>query len=418
MLDSAPLSPPRRAAFVFIFVTVVLDMLALGMIVPVLPKLVLAFVQGDAVTGARMYGLFGTAWALMQFLFAPVLGALSDRFGRRPVVLLSNFGLGLDYLLMANATSLGWLFVGRVVSGITSASVSTAGAYIADVTPAERRAGAFGLLGAAFGIGFVLGPAVGGLLGSVNPRLPFWVAAGLSLVNAGYGSFVLPESLPLERRSAFSWRRANPIGALRRLRSHPELFGLSVVMFLSGVAHEALPSTFVLYATYRYGWDERTVGLTLALVGVCSALVQAGLVRSFVARFGEKRALVLGLVCGMFGFAVFGFAPTGTLFDAGIPLMAFWGLSGPAAQGLMTRRVEPSAQGQLQGATSSVRGIAGLIGPGLFTFTFASFIAGHGKSSIPGAPFLLAALLLGAALLLAAVVASARPLPVAHERDA
>jgi DHA1 family tetracycline resistance protein-like MFS transporter len=307
---------------------------------------------------------------------------------------------------MANAASLGWLFVGRVVSGITSASVSTAGAYIADVTPVERRAGAFGLLGAAFGIGFVLGPALGGLLGTINPRLPFWVAAALSLANALYGSFVLPESLAPERRSTFSWRRANPIGALQRLRSHPELFGFSVVLFLSGVAHEALPSTFVLYATYRYGWNERTVGMTLAIVGVCSAIVQAGFVRAVVARFGEKRALLFGLVCGASGFAVFGIASRGALFDAGIPLMAFWGMSGPAAQGLMTRRVDASAQGQLQGAVSSVRGIAGLIGPGLFTFTFASFIGVHSQWQLPGAPFLLAALLLIAALLVALRVAA------------
>jgi DHA1 family tetracycline resistance protein-like MFS transporter len=407
MPDSALPGPPRRAAFIFIFITVVLDMLALGMIAPVLPKLVVEFLHGDTANGARMYGLFGTAWALMQFLFAPVLGALSDRFGRRPVVLLSNFGLGLDYLLMANAPNVGWLFVGRVISGITSASFGTAGAYIADVTPVERRAGAFGMLGAAFGIGFVLGPAVGGLLGAVSPRLPFWVASGLSLANALYGTFVLPESLPPERRSRFSWRRANPIGAIERLRSHPELFGFSIVLFLSGVAHEALPSTFVLYASYRYGWDERTVGLTLAIVGVCSALVQAGLVRPVVARFGERRALLFGLVCGVLGFAVFGVAPRGTLFDAGIPLMALWGMSGPAAQGLMTRRVEASAQGQLQGATTSVRGIAGLIGPGLFTLTFANFIGPRSAWHLPGAPFLLAAALLFAALVTAQRVARA-----------
>jgi len=415
MPDSAPPGLPRRAAFVFIFITVVLDMLALGMIVPVLPKLVLTFVHGDAVTGARMYGLFGTAWAVMQFLCAPVLGSLSDRFGRRPVVLLSNLGLGLDYLLMANATSLGWLFVGRVVSGITAASVSTAGAYVADVTPVERRAGAFGLLGAAFGIGFVVGPAVGGVLGAINPRLPFWVAAALSLANAAYGSLVLPESLAPERRAAFSWRRANPIGALQRLRSHRELFGFSVVLFLSGVAHEALPSTFVLYATYRYGWNERTIGITLAIVGVCSAIVQAGLVRAVVARFGERRALLFGLMCGASGFAVFGLAASGIVFGAGIPLMAFWGMSGPAAQGLMTRRVEASAQGQLQGATSSVRGIAGLIGPGLFTFTFASFIGQHQALKLPGAPFLLSSLLLMAAFVvtfrIAAEGGAARPEP-------
>src|SRR6267378_6289311 len=208
---------PRRAALAFIFVTVVLDMLALGMIVPVLPKLVEDFVGGNTARAAEIYGLFGTVWALMQFIFSPVLGALSDRYGRRPVILISNLGLGLDYLVMALAPSLAWLFVGRIISGITAASFSTAYAYIADVTEPEKRAGAFGMVGAAFGVGFVLGPAVGGLLGTLDPRLPFWVAAAFSLANAAYGYFVLPESLPRERRTAFSWARANPVGSLRLL---------------------------------------------------------------------------------------------------------------------------------------------------------------------------------------------------------
>ena len=406
MLDSTPPVAARGAALVFIFITVALDMLALGIVAPVLPKLVLEFAHGAAAQGARWYGLFGTGWALMQFLCSPVLGALSDQVGRRPVVLLSNLGLGLDYLLMANAPTLWWLLVGRLISGVTSASSSTAGAYIADVTPASRRARAFGLLGAAFGIGFVLGPAVGGLLGAYSPRLPFWVAAALSLLNTAYGAFVLPESLPRSRRARFSWRQANPLSALSGLRAHPEVFGLSIVLFLSALAHEVLPSTFVLYATYRYGWDERSVGLVLAVVGVCSMIVQAGLVGPLVSRLGERRTLLVGLLCGTLGFAVFGMAERGMVFEAGIPLMALWGLSGPAAQGLMTRRVAPTAQGQLQGATSSVRSVAGLFGPGLFTWTFASFIAEQSAWHIPGAPFLLAAGLLGLSLVAAAFVAA------------
>lgn len=400
MTDAPPPAAPRRAAFVFVFVTVVLDMLALGMIVPVLPGLVVGFV-GDAARGAEMFGLFGTVWALMQFVFAPLLGALSDRFGRRPVILISNFGLGLDYVVMALAPTLGWLFVGRVISGITAASVPTAGAYIADVTPPEKRAGAFGMLGAAFGMGFVLGPAVGGLLGAVNPRLPFWVAAGLSLLNACWGLFVLPESLPKENRSAFSFARANPVGSLVLLRRHPELMGLASVNLLSFLAHEVLPSTFVLYTTYRYGWNARTVGLTLAVVGVCVGVVQGGLVKTVVARFGEKKAMLFGLAVGAAGFAAYGVAWVGPLFFVGIPLMALWGLAGPSVQGLMTRYVGPSEQGQLQGATQSLRGITGMIGPGVFTLTFATFIATHRDWRLPGAPFLLAALMLVAALALA-----------------
>ena len=253
-------SSARGAAVAFIFVTILLDMLALGLIMPILPKLVESFVDNDTARAARIFGVFGTAWALMQFLFSPLLGSLSDRFGRRPVVLLSNFGLGLDYVLMALAPSLIWLFVGRVISGITSASISTAFAYIADITPAERRAAVFGKVGAAFGAGFIIGPAIGGLLGDADPRLPFWVAAGLSFANTMYGLLILPESLPRDRRAAFRWKSANPIGALRLLRSDRILAGLSVVNFFTQLAHAVLPSTFVLYATYRYGWDAKTVG--------------------------------------------------------------------------------------------------------------------------------------------------------------
>jgi DHA1 family tetracycline resistance protein-like MFS transporter len=270
----------RRPALAFVLVTVTLDMLALGMIVPVLPGLVVSFSGGDTAEGARMLGLFGTAWALMQFVFSPILGALSDRFGRRPVILCSNLGLGLDYVLMALAPSLSWLFVGRAMSGLTAASISTAGAYISDVSPPEKRASGFGLLGAAFGVGFILGPAIGGLLATLGPRVAFWVAAGFSLVNAAYGFFVLPESLSKDRRSAFSWRRANPLGSLALLRSHRELWGLSVMSGLGHLAHGAYPAVFVLYAGYRYGWGEHTVGLTLAAVGLCSVLVQGGLVIS------------------------------------------------------------------------------------------------------------------------------------------
>jgi len=390
----------RQAAVAFIFITVVLDVLALGIIVPVLPPLVVAFLGGNTARAAQIYGLFATAWALMQFVASPVLGALSDRFGRRPIILLSIAGLGLDYILMAMAPTLGWLFVGRVISGVTSASFATAAAYIADVTPPEQRAKSFGLIGAAFGLGFVLGPVMGGLLGTVNPRLPFWVSAALCLTNALYGLFVLPESLPPERRSRFSWARANPIGSLRLLRSHPELLALACVTFLYYVAHEVLPSTFVLYTTYRYDWTPRTVGLTLALVGICTAIVSGKLVGPIVARIGERRAALTGLACGAVAFAVYGLAPVGRAFLAGVPIMAFWGLYGPSAQGIMTQRVQPSEQGQLQGAIMGLRGLSGLFSPFLFTYTFATFIS-NSSVYLPGAPFLLSALLLVVALFIA-----------------
>jgi MFS transporter, DHA1 family, tetracycline resistance protein len=394
--------PARGAAVAFIFVTILLDMLALGLIMPILPKLVESFVDNDTAQAARIFGVFGTAWALMQFVFSPILGSLSDRFGRRPVVLLSNFGLGLDYVLMALAPSLIWLFVGRVISGITSASISTAFAYIADITPAERRAAVFGKVGAAFGAGFIIGPAVGGLLGNVDPRLPFWVAAGLSFANTMYGLLILPESLPRDRRAPFRWRSANPVGALHLLRSDRILTGLSVSNFFAQLAHAVLPSIFVLYATYRYGWDSKTVGITLAMVGVCTMVVQGAGIGPIVRVFGERRSLLLGLLCGAAGFFIFAIAPTGPLSWLGIPVMSLWGVSGAAIQALMTKRVGPDQQGQLQGANSSVQSISQLLGPFLFTLTFAYFIGARTPLHLPGAPFYLASALVLLALVVAA----------------
>jgi MFS transporter, DHA1 family, tetracycline resistance protein len=378
-----------KRALAFIFCTVALDVLALGLMIPVLPKIVLGFMGNDTAGAAEVFGLFATAWGLMQFLCSPLLGALSDRYGRRPVILISCLGLGLDYVFMALAPSLTLLFIGRIISGITAATISTAFAYIADVTPPDGRAKAFGVVGVAFGLGFVVGPALGGLLGGLDPRLPFWLSATACLVNAAFGWFVLPESLPPERRMAFSWKRANPVGALRLLLSHRQLIGLTTVDFVANVAHQVLPSVFVLYAAYRYGWDETAVGLTLGFVGICSAIVQGLLIGPVVSRIGARRALVVGLSCGAAGMAIYGWAPTGPWFYLGAPVMSLWGLAGPALQEMMSRLVSPSEQGQLQGATNSSRSITGLVGPGLFTATFAWLL-----TWLPGAPFLLAAILL------------------------
>jgi DHA1 family tetracycline resistance protein-like MFS transporter len=403
-------SSARSAAVAFIFVTILLDMLALGLIMPILPKLVESFVDNDTARAARIFGVFGTAWALMQFFFSPILGSLSDRFGRRPVVLLSNFGLGLDYVLMALAPSLIWLFVGRVISGITSASISTAFAYIADITPAERRAAVFGKVGAAFGAGFILGPAIGGLLGDIDPRLPFWAAAALSFANTLYGFLILPESLSRDRRAPFRWKNANPVGALHLLRSDRILTGLSVVNFFTQLAHAVLPSTFVLYATYRYGWDSKTVGATLAMVGIGAMLVQGAGIGPIVRLFGERLALLLGLVCGAAGFLIFAIAPTGPLSWLGIPVMSLWGVSGAAIQSLMTKQVASDQQGQLQGANASVQSISQLLGPFLFTLTFAYFIGATAPFQLPGAPFFLASALVVLGLAVAAsTLAGAKP---------
>jgi MFS transporter, DHA1 family, tetracycline resistance protein len=390
----------RKAALTFIFVTVLIDMLAFGMIIPVLPVLVQNFTGGNAARAAEMYGIFGTAWALMQFVFSPIQGSLSDHFGRRAVILISCTGLGLDFILMALAPNLWWLLVGRVISGITAASFSTAGAYIADVTPPEQRAASFGMMGAAFGIGFVLGPALGGLLGAISPRLPFWASAFMALTNVCWGLFVLPESLPKEKRVAFSWTNAHPLGALKLLRSHPMLSGLAVSFFLMNLAHAVLPSTSVLYMRYRYGWDTRAIGALLAGVGVCSLLVQTLLVKPAVRRFEEKRAVTIGLAFGFAGFAIYGLAPTGQIFWIGVPVMALWGIAGPSMQTIMTRLVDATEQGRLQGALASLTGFASLIGPTMFTQTFAVFISSRANWGLPGAPFLLASVLIFSAMLL------------------
>jgi MFS transporter, DHA1 family, tetracycline resistance protein len=302
---------------------------------------------------------------------------------------------------MALSPNIWWLFVGRLISGISAASITIAYAYIADVTPPAERAARFGMLGVAFGAGFVFGPALGGLAGTIDPRLPFWIAAGLSLLNGFYGLLVLPESLPREQRAAFSWRIANPLGSLKLLRSQSRLLGLASVNFLGGLAHASLPSVGVLYMMFRYRWDERTVGFTMAGIGLCAMIVQGGLIRPTVKRFGERTTLVIGLGFGLAGFATWGLAPTGLIFWLGIPLLALWGFASAASLGLMSHLVGPSEQGQLQGANSSLTGIANLLGPILFTQIFALFIGERTDWHLPGAPFLLAALLLFFAAVLA-----------------
>lgn len=399
----------RRATFAFIFVTVMLDMLALGIIVPVLPKLIVHFEHGDMVHAAMQTGVFGFVFAAMQFFFAPVIGSASDHFGRRPVILLSNFGLGCDYILMALAPSLSWLLVGRVISGITSASFPTASAYVADVVPADQRAAKLGLLSASFGLGFIVGPALGGLLGGMGLRYPFYAAAALSLANALYGFFILPESLPPERRSSFHFRKANPLGSLELLRSHPVLLGLASAMFLYYIAHEALPSMFVLYTDYRYHWNERTTGMALAAIGVCSTIVSAVLIGYTIRVFGERRTLFAGLLFGIAGFGLYAAASNTTWFLVGCPLISLWGLTSPPMQSMMTRCVGADQQGKLQGALGSLFGVAGMIGPLLFTEAFAAAIGP--QWNLPGTPYWMATLLLIGSLLLVTAAIARAPLP-------
>ena len=389
----------RKAADIFIFVTVTLDILAMGLIIPVLPKLILDFLGGSMTGAANWNGWFALVFALMQFFFSPVLGVLSDRFGRRPVILLSNLGLGLDYIVMALAPTIGWLFLGRIISGITTSSIPTAMAYISDVTPKEKRAAAFGLVGVAFGIGFAFGPALGGLLGNINPRLAFWVAAGFSLTNWLWGYFFVPESLARERRQQFALRRANPVGSLVLLRSHPELWRLATIQFLAYTAHNVF-SVWALYAIFRYAWDQLTIGISLMVVGVCTAAISGGLTGRMVKRFGERRTLYIGQFFGAAGMFVAGIARSGAALFASIPVISLWNISMPAAQSMMTHRVSEREQGELQGALQSMRSITFIIGPIMFLRVFSWFIDPKHSFHIPGAPYYLAAALLFTAMLM------------------
>jgi DHA1 family tetracycline resistance protein-like MFS transporter len=391
-----------RAAVPFILVSLGLDTLSMGLLIPVFPALVQHFKHGDAAAAGRFIGGLTAAWAVAQFLGSPIMGALSDRFGRRPVLLASIFGLGLDYIMMAFAPNLGWLFLGRVVSGFTASSFSVATAYIADVTPPEQRAARFGLTGAIWNLTFIVGPSLGGVLGAMNLRLPFLVAAGLSLIAAVYGFFVLPESLAPEHRAPFRWRKANPVASLGFLGSHPELLWLSVVNFLMQFAHAVLPTLFVLYAGNRYGWSLSVTGPVLALAGVCGMAVQAWLVPRAVPRIGELGAVTAGLLAGAAALAIYGLAPTGRLFLLGLPIGALLGLFSPGFQAIATRRVGPSEQGRLQGANSGVTGLTSMIAPATFGYVYA-WSAAPGEGRPPGAAFLLAAALLGLAALVATV---------------
>ena len=371
----------RRAAIAFILVTAVLDIVAMGIVIPVLPHLIEEFVGSNARAGL-LNGVFVALWAGMQFLASPVIGSLSDQYGRRPVILLSCAGLAADYVLMALAPNLWWLAVGRLVAGVTSSSFTTIYAYMADITEPEKRARAYGLIGAAFSGGFVLGPVLGGFLGEFGPRVPFWVAGALSGVAFLYGLFILPESLPLEKRMPFSWRRANPVGAMILLKRHAELAGLAVVNFLLYFAHHVFSAVFVLYAGLRYGWGPWQVGALLAMVGVLDMIVQGVLVGPASKRFGDRATMIFGLCGGAVGIAMMGWAPTGVAFIVAMFPNALWGLAMPTLQSLMTRRVGESEQGQLQGANMSVASIAGVASPLFFGWIYSVSVGeGGGRAA-------------------------------------
>jgi DHA1 family tetracycline resistance protein-like MFS transporter len=390
----------RGGATTFIFITILIDMLTVGMIGPVLPKLIASFVGDNYGHAAEIIGLFATVWALMQFFCSPLLGMISDRVGRRPVILLSNAVTVVDFAIMALAPNLGWLFAGRVLSGIATANIATASAYIADVTPPEKRAAAFGVLGSAFGLGFMLGPAIGGAVGLINPRLTFWAAAVFALINTLYGVFVLPESLSRERRTKrLEWKRANPIGSLQLLRSHHQLWGLTWVNFITYVGHEVFPNVWVIYCIAAFGWSTGSVGLTLALIGAIAAVNQATMIGPVVGKLGERRTLLASLAIAVIGLTLMG-VNNGYAFLIAAVIVSL-PMYQASSQALMTRRVKPSEQGELQGALGSVRGLSMLIGPAIFTLTFAKFAGPWRSLGLIGAPWLLAAALYCVALFVA-----------------
>lgn len=391
----------REPSLSFIFVTMLLDILGLGLIIPVLPKLIESFTNNNIQSASSVYGILVAVYALMQFLFAPILGSLSDKYGRRPVILISLFGSGVDYLFLAFAPSLAWLFVGRVISGITAANITTASAYIVDVSPPEKRAQNFGLLGVAFGLGFIIGPAIGGLLGNVGLRIPFLVVAGITLLNWLYGYFVLPESLKPENRSPFSWSRANPIGSLTWLGRYPIVLALASTIVLASLAQAALQSVWVLYTEYRFNWGPRDVGISLAVVGISAALVQGGLIRQIVPRLGERRSLVIGMAIAAVSFCLYGLANAGWMMYV-IPFLgALGGIAGPSAQSIISQNVQANEQGSVQGALTSLNALTGVLGPLLATNIFRFFISDSTPILLPGAPFFLGAVLIFASLLLA-----------------
>jgi DHA1 family tetracycline resistance protein-like MFS transporter len=396
-----PEARPWKRALALVTVISLLNAMATMTVLPVLPNLVKSFTGGDTARAAQLVGAFTAVFALAQFFAAPVLGSLSDAYGRRAVILISALGLAADYMFMALAPSVGWLFVGRIIAGITSASAGAVNAYIADSIPPQERAGAFGWTGAAMSSGFLLGPALGGVLGAVGLRVPFWVSAGLCLAAALYGLFVLPESLPASRRTPFRFRTASPWGALSFLRERPKITGLVAVLWMMTVAAQCLPPTIVLYTEQRYGWPINLAGLYLTYAGVGHLVVQSLVVKRFVAGFGERTAAITGFASTTIGFLIYATSPVGWAFFLGMPFYAMAGLVGPAVQSRLTRLVARTEQGRLQGTNASLASLAQMFAPLMFTQTFALAIRPH-SGLPPGLHIYLAAAILAAGALLAA----------------
>lgn len=384
----------RSAAVGFIFITLLIDVTGLGIIIPVFPTLITELIDGNLSEASEWGGWLTFAYAIMQFIFAPILGNLSDRYGRRPVLLFSLLGFGLDYIFLAFAPTIWWLFLGRIIAGITGASFTTAAAYIADISPPEKRAQNFGMIGVAFGLGFIIGPVIGGLLGQFGPRVPFIAAAALSLLNAIYGYFVLPESLPKDHRRKFEWKRANPVGSLMHLKKFPAIGGLIISLILIYIAAHAVQTTWSFYNMEKFKWNEAWVGYSLGFVGLMIAIVQGGLIRVVIPRLGQERSVYAGLLLYTLGLVLFAFATSGWMMFVFIIPYCMGGIAGPALQGIISGYVPQNEQGELQGALTSLMSVTTIIGPLMMTYLFAYFTSEKAPVLFPGAPFLMGALLM------------------------
>lgn len=383
----------KSAAIGFIFITLLIDITGWGIIIPVVPKLIEELIQADVSEAAKYGGWLSFAYAFIQFVFSPLVGNLSDKYGRRPVILLSLFGFSVDYIFLALSPTIWWLFVGRIIAGITGASVTTASAYIADISTDEDRAKNFGLIGAAFGIGFIIGPVLGGVLGHYGSRVPFYAAAALCLINFVYGYFILPESLPKENRRALDWKRANPIGSFKFLKKHPEISGLTTALILIYIGGHAVQSNWSFYTMYRFGWDERMIGISLGVVGLMVGLVQGLLIRWINPKLGDQKSVLYGLLLYAIGMLLYAFASEGWMMLVFTVPYCLGGICGPALQSIITKNIPSNEQGELQGALTSLMSATSIIGPPLMTQLFYYFTHKNAPFLFPGAPFFLAFLL-------------------------
>ena len=389
-----------KAALGFIFITLLIDVTGLGIIIPVLPTLIAELIEGNLSDAASYGGWLTFAYAIMQFVCAPILGNLSDRYGRRPVLLFSLFGFGIDYLFLAFAPSIWWLFLGRLIAGVTGASFTTASAYIADISTPEKRAQNFGLIGAAFGLGFILGPVLGGVLGQFGSRIPFFAAAGLSLLNTVYGYFVLPESLPADKRRPFDIKRANPLGSLLQLKKYPAMGGLIFTLILMYTANNGLQSTWAYYGMEKFSWNEAWVGYSLGFVGLMIGVVQVGIIRWAIPKFGQEKSLYIGLAFYSLGLLLFAFASTGWMMFAFIIPYSLGGIAGPALQSIISGFAPANEQGEIQGALTSLMSATSIIGPPMMANTFYFFTHDEAPFKFSGAPFFLAFILMAVSVVI------------------